>query len=285
VCSSDLSFLGSLAGHNSVLENAATISALSGAAIIGGDGNERVTNGGTINGTVSFGLGDDTMAFLPVGTITGLVNGGGGTDTLMLDGTGMQTFDQTLIGTQYNDFEVFEKHGTSTWTLSNLSADPIWEVVEGELVVQNQLIDPIALGFTVHSGATLTVNNAVAASPDVGRDNRFEIHAGSTVVGTVDVGNGTDTFVLGGDGDASFDNALIGTQYMGFDTFLKEDNSTWTINGADRMTTFLSGAVAGGTLIVDANLSTFDLDVQAMGRLEGIGGTREIGRASCRERV
>lgn len=113
-----------------------------------------------------------------------------------------------------------------------------------------------------------------AITYDVAADTAdiFELQPMGTVVGTVNAGNGSDTFVLGGPGSGTFDHALIGTQFRNFDQFLKEDDSIWTLFGADSAAPFLPGTITGGTLVVDANLSGFTLVNEAGGRLEGTGG-------------
>lgn len=239
----------------------------------------NIANNGLIQGTAGTAITYDVTASIadifelqPMGVVTGTVNAGLGSDTFILGGEGTQTFDQTLIGTQYNGFDIFEKEDGSTWTLSNLSMFPLWEVIEGQLVVQNELIDPIAIGFTVHDGATLSLSNDVAASTDVARKNRVELHPGGTIVGIANAGGGSDTFVLGGPGTASFDHTLIGTQFLNFESFLKEDSSIWTLIGADSATPFLPGTITGGTLVMNTNLSMFTLVNQAGGRVEGTGG-------------
>ncbi|MCR9138254.1 MAG: autotransporter outer membrane beta-barrel domain-containing protein [Alphaproteobacteria bacterium] len=243
----------------------------------------NIANNGLIQGTAGTAITYDVTAdtadifeLQPMGTVTGTVNAGLGSDTFILGGEGIQTFDQTLIGTQYNGFDIFEKEDGSTWTLSNLSMFPLWEVIEGTLVVQNELIDPIAIGFTVHNGATLRLSNAVPASADVARENRVELQPGGIIFGDVDAGNGSDTFVLGGPGTGAFDHALIGTQFHDFENFLKEDESIWTLFGTDSSRPFLPGTITGGTLVVNTNLSGFTLVNEAGGRLEGTGGVLDL---------
>lgn len=228
---------------------------------------------GTITGdsgvAVQFDDLDDRFELHATHVVNGTVEADAGTDTFVLGGTGAQTFDQELLGTRYNDFEIFEKEDASTWTLANLSSIPLWEVKEGTLVLQNEFIDPIARGFTVRSGATLTLANTAPAGADTGADNRFEIHPGAIVNGNVFAGTGTDTFVLGGPGTDTFDVALIGTKYNGFDSFLKEGASTWTLTGTNTLAApFL---VSGGTLVNDATLANMMMTVGPDGRLEGIG--------------
>ena len=242
---------------------------------VGTDVRGNVANNGLIESAAGAGgvavqytgTTNDIFELQPLGVVIGTVEAGAGTDTFILGGEGAQTFDQTLIGTQYNGFETFEKEDGSTWTLENLSAIPLWDVKEGELVIQNEFIDPIAKGFTVHGGATLTLANTETPGADTGADNRFEIQPGATVNGNVFAGLGTDTFVLGGPGAASFDVALIGTQYNGFDSLLKEDASTWTLTGTNTVAApFL---VSGGTLADNATLANVLMTIGPDGRLQG----------------
>lgn len=264
----------------SIQNNGTILGGTTGLVVTPGEGLVgNIANNGLIKGTAGTAITYDVAASIadifelqPMGVVTGTVNAGLGSDTFILGGEGTQTFDQTLIGSQYNGFDIFEKEDSSTWTLSNLSMFPLWEVIEGTLVVQNELIDPIAIGFTVHDGATLMLSNAVPASPDVARENRVELHPGGLILGKVDAGNGNDTFVLGGPGSAAFDHALIGTKFLNFENFLKEDDSTWTLIGADSAAPFLPGTITGGTLVVNTNLSGFTLVNQAGGRVEGTGG-------------
>ena len=54
---------------------------------------QSMTNAGTINGDVFFGVANDTMAISTGSTTNGIINGGAGTNTLRLVGTGTDTFD------------------------------------------------------------------------------------------------------------------------------------------------------------------------------------------------
>jgi autotransporter-associated beta strand protein len=243
-----------------------------GAGVVGNLGNNGLIESATGAGGVAVqftGTTNDIFELQTEGVVIGLVEAGLGTDTFILGGAGAQTFDQTLLGTQYNDFELFEKTGSSVWTLADHSAIPLWEVREGELIVQNEFIDPIARGFTVHGGATLTLANTEPAGADTGADNRFEIHPGAIVNGNVFAGMGADTFVFGGPGMESFDVALIGTQYNDFDAFEKTGSSTWTLTGTNAATAPL--LVNGGTLVNNAVLQNMAMTVNSGGTLAGIG--------------
>ncbi|WON76448.1 autotransporter domain-containing protein [Serratia sp. UGAL515B_01] len=78
------------------------------------------------------------------------------------------------------------------------------------------------------AGDTTTRANAITFD---GGTNSLELRSGFSFNGTV-VGTGTDTLILGGDADSSFDLTQIGTaaQYRGFTQFGKTGNSTWILN-------------------------------------------------------
>ena len=90
-----------------------------------------------------------------------------------------------------------------------------------------------------------------------GGTNSLELWAGSTIIGNVVAGGGSDTLVLGGDTSpgASFDLGDIGTKYTGFEAMSKTGSSTWTMTGT-------AGAalgdltVSGGSLNLDGATAT-----------------------------
>ena len=90
---------------------------------------------------------------------------------------------------------------------------------------------------------------------------------GSVINGLV-LGNGTDTFQLGGTGKDSFDLSLIGAgqQYDGFSTFNKVDSSNWTVIGTGAQ----DWNVLGGTLSVNGIINGL-VTVNAGGTLGGTG--------------
>ncbi|MEX2409378.1 MAG: hypothetical protein WD489_09740, partial [Rhodovibrionaceae bacterium] len=126
-------------------------------------------------------------------------------------------------------------------------------------------------------------------------DDRLEVQPGFSIVGDVIANNttmptvdpfpdtGTNTFVLGGLGTDSFDAGLLdgdgtddGEQYLGFNTFLKEDGSSWTLMGTNDET--FAWDVTGGMLFVTGDLdnSSFDLSPGG-GQPVLFGGTGTIG--------
>lgn len=102
--------------------------------------------------------------------------------------------------------------------------------------------------------------------------NSFELQAdGSSVVGKV-VANGTDdVFRLGGkSAGKSFDTALLGTQYTGFERFEKLGAGTWTLTGSPGVST--AWLVSEGTLALPGAMTT-DIETSGSGRFALQGGT------------
>ena len=81
-----------------------------------------VTNNGTITGTtaaISFGgSGGNTLTLGPTSIINGEVLAAGFNNVLQLGGSGIGSFDVSLIGpaVQYRGFDTFNKIGAATWT-------------------------------------------------------------------------------------------------------------------------------------------------------------------------
>jgi outer membrane autotransporter protein len=74
--------------------------------------------------------------------------------------------------------------------------------------------------------------------------------------------------ILGGaSGDDSFDLDRLGTQFVGFDTYLKTGASTWTLTG-DTFTGLLTAS--GGTVVINDTIAGLDLALDG-GTLSGNG--------------
>jgi outer membrane autotransporter protein len=112
-----------------------------------------------------------------------------------------------------------------------------------------------------------------------GTDDRLELQPGAVINGNVFAGLGTDSFVLGGEGTASFDVASIGAglQYQDFETFAKEDGSHWTLTGTN--TTITNFAVNGGLLSVNGAMPNTAFTVNG-GTLGGSGVIGSFGAMS-----
>jgi fibronectin-binding autotransporter adhesin len=129
---------------------------------------------------------------------------------------------------------------------------------------------------TVGGPATVTVagtlsggtGGALRFDQSSARADRLELRPGASITGNVMAGTGTDTLAFGGTGTASFDVATVGTglQYQGFETFVKEGASSWTLTGTN--TSIAGFTVSGGTLTVNGNMTSTAFTVNA-GTLQG----------------
>src|SRR5690606_34047117 len=93
-------------------------------------------------------------------TINGNVQAFGPDDTLALGGSTDDSFDVGQIGAtkQYRSFDIFEKKGTSTWTLTGTTAETTpWTLTEGALSVSDDAKLGAAAGALTFNGGVLKV--------------------------------------------------------------------------------------------------------------------------------
>ena len=108
--------------------------------ILSGAGDSSVTVGGTVVGTsgtaIQFGGGNDTLALWSKAALDGNVVAGAGTDKFALGGAfnGQGRFNVSEIGPsgKFQGFELFEKTGFSTWTLTG-NGNQNWAIIDGTL--------------------------------------------------------------------------------------------------------------------------------------------------------
>ncbi|WP_448098217.1 autotransporter family protein [Luteibacter yeojuensis] len=220
----------------SVVNNAGTVEGGTGAIAIYGVAPLNIVN----SGAISAGIGQAnaiqlqsatrtiTLQLQAGSTIRGnVVAGGTANDTLILGGTKDETFDASAIGdtgAQYQNFDIFQKTGTSTWTLTDLgtgagTADTPWDIQQGTL----RIASDVNLGAPT---STLTFSGgALSTSSDV------------TIARAI---------------------ALNSTG-----TFLPDANTTLTLNGTVTGTGGLTQAGAGRLVIPDAKTYTGDTTVDA----------------------
>jgi outer membrane autotransporter protein len=72
------------------------------------------TNQGRLVGSLNFANANDTLNVYTGSSITGSINGGGGSNLLTLNGSGTDTFAQTL-----SNFQTLVKNDSGTWTFNN----------------------------------------------------------------------------------------------------------------------------------------------------------------------
>lgn len=112
---------------------------------------------------------------------------------------------------------------------------------------------------------TAVMGNAVLMQ---GGNNHLILEQGYLLEGNA-VAGGSDALILGGDADAGFDLALLGSQYLGFGSRYKQGNSTWTLSGSNGA----SWSIEQGGLRVDGSAGAVTV---VGGQLQGAGSVAAI---------
>jgi uncharacterized protein with beta-barrel porin domain len=145
-----------------------------GGAGISGSG-MTVVNSGTISGgldgagvtqanAITFTGGTNVLQLQAGSTISGNVVAFSTADTFQLGGMANSSFDVSQIGpaAQYQGFGVFQKNGSSTWTLTGTNTATLpWSINAGTLLVNGALANST---MTVNSSATLGGTGTVGAT-------------------------------------------------------------------------------------------------------------------------
>ena len=135
------------AGSGNVINNSGMITSTSSWAIYGSNNSDTVINSGTIAGNfsgvaVALNGGDDVFELRAGSSITGQVLGGLGTNTLRFGGSVNGAFDLSGFGAgkQFQQFDLLEKTGTSSWTLTGTTTDTAtMHVQSGTLLVSGSM--------------------------------------------------------------------------------------------------------------------------------------------------
>jgi len=154
---------------------------------LGGDGTTRANAVTFMGGANSFELQADSS------TVVGKVVADGTDDVFRLGGaTDGNSFDTTLLGSQYTGFESYEKVGTGTWSLTGTpGVATAWSVTGGRLALPAVMTTDIATsgsGTFALDGGTL----------DGTLDNGGTTNAHGAITGAITNG-ATGTFNLDGD--------------------------------------------------------------------------------------
>jgi uncharacterized protein with beta-barrel porin domain len=224
---------GSVTGGNGGLGGAGSNGGTSGVAGAGGAGisgsGMTVTNSGTITGgmngdgvtranAITFTGGTNILQLQAVSTITGNVIAFSAADTLALGGSTNASFDVSQIGAsaQYQGFGIFEKTGSSTWTLTGTNAAALpWTVNAGTLNVNGAMTNSTV---AVDNGGTLagtgTVGNVTVASGGTFAPGNGTPGSSMAIVGNLALQSGAIYMVQVNPATSSFAN-VTGTATLG----------------------------------------------------------------------
>jgi fibronectin-binding autotransporter adhesin len=208
---------GAVAGNEAIQGHGPATSIINYGLLEGGNGAAAIANDGTgwrvsiVNsGTIRGGVGQSAAIRLSAGSdrltlelqhgsvIEGNVvaNAAGSNDILRLGGAADSTFDVSAIGAtaQYQNFDSFQKIGTSTWTLTGTGtvATP-WQIQQGTLQLGDGGTSGSIIGDVTNDGTlafnrsdTLTVGGLISGTGSVN-----QIGTGTTIL------TGNNTYVGG----------------------------------------------------------------------------------------
>ena len=263
---------------------------LGGAGVVGAD--LRIINSGTISGGVN-GLGSaapqaDAITFtggtnrleLRAGyIINGNVTAFSTADTLRLGGSGDAAFDVSQIGgtQQYRGFGVFEKTGTSTWTLLNTTTELTpWTIRNGALAIsQNAALGSDAGAVTLDGGtlqflAGFNLSHNITVGVDGGAldPNGHDVTMSGTITGTGTLGIGLNggTLTLTSTGNAIDGDLMISTCGC-TPGGLTISGGSFSVGGATLVDAGTLAVVNGGTLL------TTELGVADTAIISGAGSS------------
>lgn len=179
---------------------------------------------------VSFTGGTNVLEILSGATFLGNVVASSAADTLRLGGTANGTFDASLIGSsaQFRNFGVYEKTGTSTWTLTgSTSAATPWAINGGTLSIASDGALGASGPISFNGGTLVTTAGFTSA-------RNITLNAGGGTISPATATSLTLSGIIGGTG-----------------ALTKGGVGTLILSGAN---TYSGGTtVAAGTLVVAHN--------------------------------
>ncbi|MCL6251545.1 hypothetical protein M3P36_10910 [Altererythrobacter sp. KTW20L] len=173
---------------------------------------------------------------------------------------GATTANGTVVNGIIDSFDGFEATGTNSRAVMNRG------ILYGTFTVDDAVVGNLGNNGLIESA---TGAGGVAVQFTGTTDDIFELQTQGVVIGTVEAGAGNDLFALGGEGSASFDFGLIGTQYNDFESFEKIGSSTWTMTGISNVEAGF--AVHAGVLLANGSLGGLDFTVHSGAVLGGTG--------------
>jgi uncharacterized protein with beta-barrel porin domain len=261
--------LGTIQGGNGGAAGTGNPAGQNGAGGVGVSGSGlTVTNSGAIAGglagdgitlanAINFTGGVNTLTLLPGSSITGNVTAFSSADTLTLGGSGN---GGALNAAQYQGFGVFNKTGSSTWTLLSAAGSPTspWVISGGKLAAGNTNVFGVTSLITVSAPGTLDLS---------GFSQTIGSLAGSGTVNNSAVGFPT-TLTTGGDNTSTTFAGTIqnGNSALGL---TKQGTGVFTLSGTNSYTG--ATTIDAGTLLVNGSIAASATTVNSGGTLAGTG--------------
>ena len=259
-------FRGS-AGAGGIGVVGAGLTLINGSTIIGG-----LSGVGSRTHAIAFTGGTNVLELHAGSTIVGNVVAASTADTLRLGGAAGSSFNVAEIGpgAQYRGFGIFEKTGSSTWTLTGTTAAVTpWRINGGTLAISSDSNLGAQSGALTFDGGALQALSSFALDPS----RPIILNGGG---GTFNTGAGVTLSAprsIGGHGGLT----KIGAGTMTLGAANRYTGGT-TVNGG-----ILALASGSGSLDPAGNLTVndgiFDLggNVQTVGALSGAGGAIALG--------
>ena len=290
-CTPSLQATGVQTGNgNDVIVNDGTIStaivAANGARSLGtsissGGGNDEVTLGVGSNtaGAVLLGAGDDTLVWSSGATLTGGADGSVGTDRFALGGSADADFNPSAIGSMFTGFELFEKRGTSTWTLfGNHRMD--WTVTEGTLAIAGTITGTIDTSLRART-PTIAVRSTGTIRRDDGLAPAVILRGGATLnnQGLVESTTSRVAVTASGFGNSIFNTGRIQSGGIAIDLSGERDllNNTGTVQSTSATAAALIMTGRDGSLVneglIQGNAEGVRADGAGSAITNGVGGT------------
>ncbi len=257
---------GTIEGGN----RAVGVRSLSGGLQLTNSGTIRAGLGGATAISVSGGAAADSLTLeLQAGSVilgNVLANATATTDTLRLGGVANDIFDVSAIGPQYQNFNTYEKTGTSTWALTGTgTAVTNWNIQDGTLQLGNGGTSGSVIGdITTASAGTLAFNRSdtftfgnlvlgTGAISQVGTGTTIMTADNSAFAGSTTIKAGTLSVngILGGTVNVQTGGRLQGTGQVGTTT---SDGTIAPGNSIGTLTIDGNYTGNGGTLLIESEL-------------------------------
>lgn len=209
--SAAINIVAGAGSSNQVNNRAAGTILASGDAIVGGAGNETVTNAGLITGNIRLGAGNDTVVLAETSIVNGVIDGGAGTDSLtqqvgaagaaMVAATGFENYTKTGAGTltvaqAANGFaNVAITEGRLRLADATLTANT--SLAQGTRLIGNgRIVGNLAVGGTLAPGNSIGTIN-VTGNVSFGAGSVYEVETNAAGQSDQLVATGTATLTGG----------------------------------------------------------------------------------------